>query len=256
MKTRHTNPIQSRNMRNIKLTIEYDGTDFHGWQCQPNCRTVQEEIETAICKLTGIQLRITGSGRTDSGVHAWNQTANFRIESDLPIHVFRDGLNNRLPKDVNIRQAEEVSLEFNARHDAKRRYYRYQVIRRFSPIQRNFTWFIRANLDLEAMQTAAECLLGRHDFETFCASGSVVDHYLVDVYESGWRQEGELLLYEICANRFLYSMVRSLVGTMVEIGRGKIPAPSMLQLLNARSRPAAGPSAPASGLFLVKVEYN
>ena len=242
-------------MRNIKLIIEYDGTDFHGWQVQPNGRTVQEDIEGAIYKLSGTRLRITGSGRTDAGVHARMQVANFKIDSTLPIHAFRDGLNSRLPKDVKIIAAEEVSLDFNARFDARRRSYRYQIIQRHSPLLRRVTWHVKGTLNIERMQTAASLIIGAHDFEAFSLTRTVVENFTVEVYESSWVREGELLVFKICANRFLYSMVRKLVGAFVDIGRGKIEPEAILVMIAEKDRTKTGQSAPAVGLILERVEY-
>ncbi len=243
-------------MRNIKLILEYEGTKFCGWQYQPRDRTVQGVVEDAILRMTTQKVSLIGAGRTDSGVHALGQTANFRIESDHPPEVFRRGLNAWLPDDVKVVDAAEVDLAFNSRRDAKWRRYRYQVMRRFSPLLRRYAYFEKSPLDIVRMHEAAQALAGRHEFQSFCASGSPVSHHWVDVREVFWKQQGELLVFEVCANRFLYSMVRIIVGTCLEIGQGKLPVETMAEILAAKDRRKASPTAQAQGLFLVEVKYE
>ena len=243
-------------MRNIKLTIEYEGTKFCGWQYQPRGRTVQGVIEDAIHKLTQKKVRIIGSGRTDSGVHALAQVANFRIESDHSIEVFRKGLNSWLPYDVRIVAAEEVDLGFHSIRDAQWRRYRYQVMQRFSPLLRRTTLHISEPLNVNDMHTAVQALKGEHDCSSFCAAGSQVSHHIVHVKDVFWKTDGDLIIFEICANRFLYSMVRILVGTSLDIGRGKLPVEMMGEILTAQDRSKASATAQAKGLFLVKVDYK
>ncbi|OQY28822.1 MAG: tRNA pseudouridine(38-40) synthase TruA [Candidatus Cloacimonetes bacterium 4572_55] len=242
-------------MRNIKLIIEYEGTKFCGWQYQPNCRTVQGVIEDAILRLTHERTRITGSGRTDSGVHALEQVANFRIDSPHPIHVFRTGLNAWLPDDVKIIDAQEVDIYFNACRDARWRRYRYQVMRRFSPIHRRHALYVKGDLDVERMQKAVPIILDTLNFRSFCSPKTDSTNFYVQVIDCFWKQEGEMIIFEICANRFLYSMVRILVGSFLEIGKNKLSIHEMKEILTAQDRSKAPATAQAKGLFLVHVTY-
>lgn len=241
--------------RNIKLIIEYEGTKFHGWQFQPNCRTVQGEIERGLANLTGQAVRIIGSGRTDAGVHAYAQVANFRTESDLPIDKFCIGLNSWLPHDVQIIAAEEADPSFNAMRDACWRHYRYQIIRRSSPLLRRHSWHLKGQFEFAPLLQAVPDIVGVNEFQSFCAKGSHVTDYRVHIREASWCEEGELLVFRVCANRFLYSMVRILVGTFIDMGRGKLPSDAFPDILAAKNRAQASPTAPAQGLFLERVEY-
>jgi len=242
-------------MRNIKLTIEYDGADFCGWQIQASDRTVQEEIERSMSALTDSPVRITGAGRTDSGVHALAQTANFRTGSDLPLDVFVRGGNSRLPRDVRIVAAAEAADDFSARYSAKSRLYRYVITKRQKAVGRQYSWYYWNPLDVEKMNRACTDVLGAQDFQSFCQAKAAVDHYLCDVHYAFWRETKDELVFEIRANRFLHNMVRILVGTMVEIGDEKLNSRAMHKILAARDRAAAGATAPAQGLFLVAIEY-
>jgi len=242
-------------MRNIKLTVEYDGTDFCGYQVQVNDRTVQAELERSLSMLTDETVRLTAAGRTDSGVHARGQIVNFKTESRLPLDVFVRGGNTRLPKDVRILKAEHVADDFNARASAKRRTYRYFVTKRNRAVGRQYAWYYWNSLDVKKMNAACTDVLGVHDFQSFCQAKAVVDHYLCDVRYAFWRETEHELIFEICANRFLHNMVRTLVGTMVEMGDSRLQSASMPQILAGRNRSAAGATAPAHGLFLEKVEY-
>ena len=242
-------------MRNIKLKIEYDGTDFCGWQIQVDDRTVQAEIDRSLTTLTGSPVRVAGAGRTDSGVHAFAQVASFKTESKLPVDVFVRGGNSRLPLDVRIVSAEEVAEDFNARYSATSRRYRYFIAKRQKTVGRRFSWYYSNPLNLEAMNASCADFLGTRDFQSFCQAKAAVEHYLCHVKYAFWRDTKDELIFEICANRFLHNMVRILVGTMVEIGDNRLASTSIAEMLAAKDRAAAGATAPAHGLFLVAIDY-
>jgi tRNA pseudouridine38-40 synthase len=243
-------------MRNIKLTLEYDGTDFCGWQRQANDRTVQAEVERSLSMLTEETIIVTAAGRTDSGVHARGQVINFKTLSELPLTTFVRGGNSRLLHDVRILGAEEVDPDFSARYSAKARLYRYYIAKKQSAVGRQYAWYYWNPLDINEMRAACTPILGSHDFSGFCQSGAVVDHYLCDVRHAWWLENDQFIIFEICANRFLHNMVRILVGTMVKIGEEQSSFKSMAEILASQERDAAGPTAPALGLFLIKVMYD
>ncbi len=245
-------------MRNIRLLLEYDGAGYHGWQRQKNALTIQEVVETALAKLTGEAVKLLGSGRTDAGVHARGQVANFHTLSHIPLKAFHAGLNSLLPRDIAVLDAAETSPEFHARKSARVKTYEYRILNRAqpSPLNRRYAWVVREPLDLEAMAQAAAALPGEHDFAAFRASGGSPGHAVRKVLAAAWRQAAAGRLYfTITANGFLRGMVRSLVGTMVEIGQDKRPSSDLPGLLMSGDRTAAGPTAPAHGLFLVEVVY-
>lgn len=242
--------------RNIKLVIEYDGTHFCGWQKQLNDRTVQEDVERSLSMLTGESITTIAAGRTDSGVHAMGQVVNFKTQSQLSRSVFVRGGNSRLSHDVRIVQAKDVDDNFHARYSAVRRHYHYYISRRQRAIGRQYSWYYWNELNLNAMQQATRLLLGSQNFKSFCQKNAVVKHHICHVYKAKWTRTGDFYCFEICANRFLHHMVRSLVGTLVEIGEEKYPVQQMKTILDARDRSAAGPTAPALGLVLYKIDYQ
>lgn len=241
--------------RNIKLTIEYDGTDFVGWQKQPNGRTVQDEIETAIKKITQEESSIVGAGRTDSGVHARGQVANFFTSSVLDTNEFIRALNGTLPNDIVIHSVEQVEENFSARYNAKEREYRYFISKQPTAIDRKYCWLLGYQFEIEKMNRISAAILGTHDFQSFCKADSEVDHFLCTVIESRWYEENSKLIYHVCANRFLHGMVRALVGTMVNIGRGHTEEKEFREILRSKNRSKAGQAAPPQGLFLERVIY-
>lgn len=242
-------------MRNIRLTLEYDGTDFVGWQTQANGRSVQEEITKVLQQVFQEKIIVHGAGRTDSGVHARGQVANVHTTSSLDLHSIRNALNGMLPDDVCVHSIEEVPEKFHARHDARSRLYKYSISLQPLAIARTYQWFVKYSLDMPVIQTIASSIIGDHDFESFCNYAADVSHYRCTVTKSEWATTPSGVVYQIRANRFLHGMVRSLVGTMVEIGRGHAPATSFPEIMAAKDRTRAGMAAPASGLCLEEVTY-
>ena len=242
---------------NIKLTVEYDGTRYHGWQIQANGETVQAVLERAVSIFLGKSTRITGSGRTDAGVHALGQVANFFSDQDLDLRKMRRGLNALTPEDVNIKEVEIVADTFDARRDGRSRIYEYHILNRptLSPFYLNRAWHVHEPLALEAMREAVHCLEGEHDFSSFRAAGCDALHPVRKVYRTVLEERGEILVYTIEATAFLRHMVRNIVGTLVEVGRGMRSSQSFAELLEARDRTQAGPTAPPHGLYLVEVKY-
>lgn len=242
-------------MRDIKLVIEYDGTNFVGWQTQENGRSVQEEITKVLEQILQEPITLIGAGRTDSGVHARGQVGSFRTGSTMGVGSMLSGLNGILPEDIFVRSVEDVPQGFNARYDAKERFYRYFISTEPSAIGRHYHWYVKYDLSLQSMNVVAGQMVGEHDFESFCKYEAEVNHYRCTVVKSSWREEGSLLVYEIRANRFLHGMVRTLVGTMVDVGRGFTPVAAVGDIMLAKDRRKAGMAAPPQGLFLEEVLY-
>jgi len=244
-------------MRNIKLTIEYDGTCYNGWQSQENGRAIQDEIENAIFKLTGEKIRVTGASRTDAGVHACGQVCNFFTSSSIPADKFSFALNTLLPGDIVIKKSEEVSGDFHARFSAKGKKYRYVIYNSPHPsaLLRSRSWHVFYKLDIEAMKEAATYLIGTHDFTCFMAQGSNVKSTVRTIWEMSIEKEKEIVQIEVSGNGFLYNMVRIIVGTLIEIGAGKIRPEQIDDIMKKCDRKLAGRTAPRQGLYLVEVYY-
>jgi tRNA pseudouridine38-40 synthase len=246
-------------IKNFKLTIEYDGTAYHGWQIQARDSTIQEAIETALSTMTREKIRLSGSGRTDAGVHALGQAANFKTKSKIPADAFFAGLNSLLPDDIVITACDEMDDDFHARFSAKKKTYQYRIFNRpiAIAIGRQYAWHIRKKLDVSAMQKAAEHIIGTHDFKSFEGTGSPRAHTIRTVMHAEFAEkEGGYLIFEITANGFLRYMVRNLVGSMVDVGLLKTTPDEFRQILEAKNRDIAGATAPPQGLFLVNVSYE
>jgi len=239
-------------MRNIKLTLEYDGTDFYGWQVQPGERTVQGLLQNALEELLQSKVKVTGAGRTDGGVHALNQVASFQTSSSLSLNAIKGGLNSLFPPDVVVKSAQEASPSFDARRDAVSRTYRYRVLLARSPLRRRYAWELKYSLKLRPMRQASSMLKGVHDFTSFTASPPDGD---VEVSSCEWKRRGDELWMDVVADRFLHHMVRILVGTLVDVGRGRLDVEDFAAILEAKDRTLAGPTAPPQGLWLLSVEY-
>lgn len=242
--------------RNIKLIIEYDGTDYAGWQYQENAPTIQNEIEKALNLIIHEDVNVIGAGRTDAGVHARGQVANVKIFSSIPCDKLQRALNGVLPKDIVILNVEEVPNEFHARFSATSRYYTYTISTKPSALERRYCWYVKYPLKIDDMQKTASMILGSHDFSSFCRANSDVDHHYCTVMRSEWSLEFNKFIYHIKADRFLHGMVRALVGTMVEIGRGYTSSDEFIQILSQHDRKKAGITAPAKGLILEGVFYD
>lgn len=242
---------------NIKLTVEYVGTNYCGWQIQPNGESIQAVLERAVSTFLGTPTRITGSGRTDAGVHALGQVVNFYSDREFEPHRIRRGLNALTPSDITIKEVEIVPKSFDARRDARSRIYEYRILNRptASPFYLNRAWHLHDVLNITAMGEAIPCLVGEHDFSSFRAAGCDAGHPVREVYVNSLERCGELLVYRIEATAFLRHMVRNIIGTLVEVGQGRRTPQSFAELLAARDRTKAGPTALACGLYLVEVKY-
>ncbi|HEX4609775.1 MAG TPA: tRNA pseudouridine(38-40) synthase TruA [Urbifossiella sp.] len=245
-------------VRNLRLTLRYDGTDFSGWQTQPGRRTVQKTLEAAIATITReSRIRVNASGRTDAGVHALGQVANVYTTTKLPCDTLRKAVNAKLPADVAVREVAEAAQSFCANKDAVRKRYRYVIQdgRVPDPFLRKYAWLARTPLDADAMRRAGACLVGRHDFRCFetewpnrLTSVRTITDLTVDRLD-------ETIRIEVEADGFLYNMVRAITGTLVQVGRGHWPEGEVAEVLRAMDRRRAGPTAPPEGLFLLRVTY-
>ena len=243
----------------FKLTISYDGSAYQGWQVQPRGATIQGAIEAALQVMTRKKSRLIASGRTDAGVHALGQVAHFDCPTDLGAQALQRGLNSLLPPDIVIMTCDAVPDTFHARFDAQRKHYRYRILNRPLPmaIGRQYVWQVPPRLDLVAMGAATALLIGRHDFSSFQSTGSPRAHAVRQVTRAEFvTQPEEIVHFEIEAGGFLKQMVRNIVGTLVQVGLGRMAAEDVPRILAAKDRRRAGPTAPASGLFLVRVFYN
>ena len=243
-------------MSNLKLRLEYDGSQFYGWQCQPKLRTVQGEVERALEILLREKLRVNVAGRTDTGVHARGQIINFHTSStEINPERFSKSLNGILPHDVVVKSTEIVSDEFHARYDAQSRQYSYILSRYPVAVGRGYSYFVKFPIDLDKMREASKCLLGLHNFRAFCCSRTKDPHYLSRVEFIRWRDLGEKVVVKIRAKRFLRHMVRIIVGTLLNVGRGKLAPEEVLQILENQKRVVAAAKTPPHALFLDKVTY-
>jgi len=266
-------------LRTWKLALSYDGSDFSGWQVQPGLSTIQGELAAAVERVTGESVLPQGAGRTDTGVHAFGQVVSFELSASIPEANLQRALNRALPSSVRVLSAEVAPRGFHARYSAKAKSYEYRIFLRGTeeqsricpPLQARFVWDCPLQLNIAAMQKVAQCVIGEHDFSSFMANdpdlatrnlavgevegGSAQTNNIRTIFSSEWKADGETLVYRIRGNGFLHHMVRNLVGTFVEVGCGRLTADAFPAVLAARDRSAAGPTAPACGLFLVCVEY-
>jgi len=243
---------------NVKLTVEYDGSNYHGWQVQANCISIQAVLEKAVSTFVGAPTHVTGSGRTDAGVHALGQVANFFTDKDYHPYKILRGLNALTPRDITVKAVEIVDDAFDARRDGRSRLYEYWILNRAtpSPFYRNRAWHIHEPLDSAAMAKAIQCLIGEHDFSSFRAANCDALQPVRTIYHTNIEPRGDLLVYTIEGTAFLRHMVRNIVGTLADVGRGIRTAGSFAELLEARDRTKAGYTAPAEGLYLVQVKYD
>jgi tRNA pseudouridine38-40 synthase len=250
-------------MRNLKLILSYDGSDFAGWQVQPDAATVQGTLASAIGRITGEKVLPQGSGRTDAGVHALAQVMTFVTESSVPTANFMKALNDILPASVRVLQVDEVAADFHARHSARAKTYRYRIYRATicPPFLARYVWHYPYPLDEAAMTGAARVVEGEHDFTSFAAvdpdrgrEGEPVSN-VRHIFSSSWERLEDEFVYIVRGSGFLHHMVRNLVGTLILVGKGTLKAEDLTRILEARNRSAAGATAPANGLYLVNVEY-
>ncbi|WP_432404425.1 tRNA pseudouridine(38-40) synthase TruA [Wukongibacter sp. M2B1] len=244
-------------MKNVKLTIAYDGTNYSGWQRQNNARTVQGVIEKKIRAITKQEIQIHGSGRTDAGVHALNQIASFTAEISIPTNKFAFVLNNALPSDIVIKEVEEMDMDFHARYSAKGKKYIYKiyngVIR--NPLYANYSYFVSKNIDVNKIIEASKYFIGEHDFKGFMSSGSNVKNTIRTIYNIDVYQKDEFIILEYKGNGFLYNMVRIITGSLLDVSSGKIMMENLDYIIKSKDRRNARHKAPPQGLYLAKVYY-
>lgn len=245
-------------MKRIKLTVAYDGTDYCGWQIQPNGITVEKVLNRALSRLTGEDIAVTGASRTDAGVHARGNVAVFDTASTIPPERFSYAVNTLLPEDVVVVKSEEAAADWHPRYQESVKTYAYHILNREmpDPVRRKYVWHVNCPLDLEKMRTAAEYLTGEHDFKSFCSIHTGAKTTVRTIYSMDVERSGEVITIRVSGNGFLYNMVRIITGTLVEAGRGFRQPESVKELLDADERGKAGPTAPAQGLLLESIEYR
>lgn len=245
-------------MRNIKMILEYEGTSYHGWQYQVGMTTIQQVLEECIGTITQEKIRVFGSGRTDAGVHALNQVANFTTNTTIEAKNLLRGINSLLPEDIVVKDLMDTDGAFHARYDAKSKVYLYQIVN--SPVRSalysRYAWFVRESLDIERMRDASSCLLGTHDFSSFCAANCGIKSHVRTVMNISveMNQRGIVKVY-VEADGFLKYMVRNIMGTLSDVGRGKLSPAAFKGIMETKDRRRAGVTAPACGLFLKEVKY-
>ncbi len=244
-------------MRNIKLILEYDGTGYSGWQVQPGQKTIEGVLKGCIRKVTGEEVKLRAAGRTDAGVHALGQVVNFYTNTTIPAPSLQRALNSLLPPDIVVRSAEDVGEDFDARRSSKAKIYLYLIFNSPSPsaIYRHYSWYVREPLDLDLMRRGSTLLIGEMDFSSFRATGCTATHPVRSIESIRIFKEGDLVKIEVKGKAFLRHMVRNIVGTLVDLGRGRFTIEDMERIIEAKDRTKAGISAPARGLFLKEVEY-
>ena len=244
-------------MYNYKIIVEYDGTNFVGWQQQENGQSIQAALQEAAFKLSGEKVTIFGAGRTDAGVHAYGQVASFTINKKIETDVIRDGLNQHLrPHPISVQKAELVDSKFHARFSAIKRWYEYKIINRRPPltIDTNRAWCVYKKINVEKMKTESSSFLGRHDLNAFRSAHCQSKSSLKTIEDIHIKHEGEQIIFNVCAKSFLHSQVRIMVGTLVDIAKGKINK-TITDIINSKNREVAGQTAPAHGLYLKKIDY-
>ncbi len=246
------------NIRRIRLVVSYDGTNYHGWQAQPNAVTVEGTVEKALSDLLGRESEVTGASRTDAGVHAMGNVCIFDTDSRIPAEKFRDALNVRLPEDIRIVKSDEVDGEFHPRFDALEKTYEYRITRAdtMPPSKRLYSTLVYKKLDVSLMRQAASYIVGKHDFAAFQSTGSTIRDTVRTVFMCEVEEEGADLVIRVRGDGFLYNMVRIIAGTLIDVGLGRMKPERVKQAVSGKSRELAGPTAPAKGLTLVEIEYD
>ncbi len=245
-------------MKRIKLIVAYDGTKYCGWQIQPNNVTVEGVINEKLSELLGEEITVIGASRTDSGVHALGNVAIFDTDTKIPGEKIALALNQRLPEDIRIQLSEEVSEDFHPRYADSEKTYEYKILNRRipDPTKRYYTHFLYIPLNVEKMKEVANHIVGEHDFASFCSAGSQVQTTVRTVYELNVEKADDVITIRIRGNGFLYNMVRIIAGTLIQVGSGVYPPEYVKEIIKTHDRNAAGPTAPAKGLTLVKIEYK
>lgn len=244
--------------KRVRLTVAYDGTAYHGWQLQPGAVTIESKLNECLSELLKEDIQVIGASRTDSGVHALGNVAVFDTCARMPADKISYALNQRLPEDIRIQKSEEVPLEWHPRRCESRKTYEYRIYRAEfpMPVKRLYALFTYHKLDVEKMRQAARYLEGEHDFKSFCQTGAQVETTVRTIYSAEIIEDGAELVVRVCGGGFLYNMVRIIVGTLLEVGQGKRESQDILKILEKRDRSAAGPTAPAHGLMLIKYEFS
>ncbi len=244
-------------MRNIALVLEYDGTNYHGWQCQPNVVTLEEVLREALARILSHDIKIYAGGRTDAGVHASGQVVNFHTGKDIPFEGLKNGLNSILPEDIRVRAALEVDRSFHARYSARSKVYSYTIANTpiHSPFHFRYSWHIPYTIDSGIMDEAIQDIKGEHDFAAFKKKDEIYKSTVRNILLAGVKRRGEFIYVVIEATGFLRYMVRNIVGTLVLVGAGKLKRDDLLAILASKDRVHAGPTAPAKGLFLRRIRY-
>jgi tRNA pseudouridine38-40 synthase len=242
---------------NFKAVIQYDGTNYSGWQIQPNNVTIQGTIQQILHKITEEKITIHASGRTDAGVHALGQVASFKIEKVMKASSLQSALNSLLPQDIRIIHLSEAPDEFNAQYNANSKEYQYQIFsgKVLSPFLYRYFYHLSIELDIAEMKKAAKKFIGEHDFSAFKSAESTCKNYIRKVFQSDIVSNKDIIYYIVVANGFMHYMVRTMVGTLIEVGRGKIPAEQIEEIITSKNRAKAGATAPPQGLFLIKANY-
>lgn len=242
-------------LKNYKLLIQYDGTKYSGWQIQKNSETVQQCISDAIKTILKTDINLIGSGRTDTGVHALGQVANFRTQNEIDIYRFKHSLNSILPSDISIIKMDEVDEDFHARFDARKRSYIYLISQTKSPFYKNYSYFYPSEINLEKLNKVSKVFIGEKDFTSFSKKNIEIENKNCSVFALRWMKKGSLVIFYIQANRFLHGMVRTITGTLLKSQEEKNPDQFIADIFNSKSREEAADSVPSKGLFLYKVEY-
>lgn len=244
-------------VKRVKLIVAYDGTAYCGWQLQPNGRTIEGELNQALSSLLQEDIHVIGASRTDSGVHALCNIAVFDTQTRIPAEKISYALNQRLPEDIRIKKSCEVAADFHPRHCSSRKTYEYRIYQDSfpEPVRRLYTHFTYVPLDMDRMKEGAAWLIGEHDFKSFCSTAAVVETTVRTILSINIEKQGKEIVISVCGTGFLYNMVRIIVGTLMEVGRGSYPPEHVKEILEAKDRQAAGPTAPACGLTLVNYTF-
>ncbi|MDE5695857.1 MAG: tRNA pseudouridine(38-40) synthase TruA [Lachnospiraceae bacterium] len=245
-------------MKRVMLTVAYDGTNYHGWQLQPNVTTIESVLNEALSALLREDIRVIGASRTDTGVHALGNIAVFDTQARMPAEKFSYALNQRLPEDVRIQASREVPVDFHPRRQDSRKTYEYKILNSAfpMPVYRLYSHFTYVPLDIVKMRRAADYLKGEHDFRSFCSVYTTAETTVRTIYDINVEKAGDLIAIQVTGSGFLYNMVRIIAGTLMEVGRGNLSPEKMDEIIAACDRTKAGPTAPACGLTLVKYEFT